>query len=95
MSLSENDVRKVAHLARLTITEEEISEFTHQLGKVLGLADLLAEVPTENVDPLVHAIELSNVLQPDIVQPSLSRGESLQNSPSSDAECFRVPAVLG
>lgn len=95
MTLSETEVRRVAHLARLSISEDELPEMTVQLAKVLGLVDQLGEVDTDGVEPLVHAIEITNVLQPDRIQPSLNRDEVLQNAPSSDSECFRVPAVLG
>ncbi len=95
MTLSEAEVRRVAHLARLSIAEDELPELTAQLGNVLGLVDQLGEVDTTGVAPLVHAIEITNVLQPDRTQPSLARDEVLQNAPSSDSECFRVPAVLG
>lgn len=95
MTLSESEVRRVAHLARLSISDEELPELTRQLTQVLGLVDQLGEVNTDGVEPLVHAIEISNVLQPDVIQPSLSRDEVLHNAPSSDSECFRVPAVLG
>ncbi|MFN8740570.1 MAG: Asp-tRNA(Asn)/Glu-tRNA(Gln) amidotransferase subunit GatC [Pirellula sp.] len=95
MTLSEAEVRRVAHLARLSISDEELPEMTTQLANVLGLVDQLGEVNTDGVEPLVHAIEITNVLQPDRSQPSLVRDEVLQNAPSSDSECFRVPAVLG
>ena len=95
MALSEAEVRRVAHLARLSITDEELPAVTMQLASVLGLADQLGEVDTVGVEPLVHAIEITNVLQLDQSQPSLVRDEVLQNAPSSDSECFRVPAVLG
>jgi len=95
MTLTESDVKRVAHLARLSISDSELPELTKQLSRVLGLMDQLGEVDTAGVEPLVHAIEITNVLQPDIVQPSLVRDDVLYNAPSSDSECFRVPAVLG
>ena len=95
MTLSESDVRRVAHLARLSISDQELPELTKQLSKVLELVDQLEGVDTSGVEPLVHAIEISNVLQADLLAPSLPRDEVLHNAPSSDQECFRVPAVLG
>ncbi len=93
--LTIEDVKRVANLARLDFTEEELSEITVQLGKVVTLIDELSTVNTEGVEPMVHAIELANILAADSVKPSLDRAEALKNAPSADDECFRVPAVLG
>lgn len=95
MSLSIDDVRRVANLARLEFSESELGEITKQLGNVVALVDELSQVNTEGVEPMVHAIELNNVLAADVVKPSLERTEALKNAPSADEECFRVPAVLG
>ena len=95
MALSAEDVIRIGNLARLSLTPAEVVELTDQLGKIVGLVEQLAEVDTENVVPMVHAFDLQNVLAPDVQVASLSRDETLQNAPSSDSECFRVPAVLG
>ena len=95
MALSAEDVIRIGNLARLSLTPAEVVELTEKLGKIVGLVERLAEVDTENVVPMVHAFELQNVLAPDVQVASLSRDEVLQNAPSSDSECFRVPAVLG
>ena len=95
MSLRIDDVRRVANLARLEFSESELGEITEQLGKVVALVDELGQVDTEGVEPMVHAMELTNVLAADIVKPSLDRTEALKNAPNCDQECFRVPAVLG
>ena len=95
MALSAEDVIRIGNLARLSLTPAEVAELTDKLGKIVGLVEQLTEVDTENVEPMVHALELQNVLAPDVQVASLSRDEALQNAPSSDSECFRVPAVLG
>ena len=95
MALSVEDVIRIGNLARLSLTPDEVVELTTKLGQIVGLVEQLAEVDTENVEPMVHAFDLQNVLAADIRKPSLSRDEALQNAPSSDSECFRVPAVLG
>ena len=95
MALSAEDVMRIGNLARLSLTQVEVTELTDSLGKIVGLVEQLAEVDTENVEPMVHAFDLQNVLAPDECSSSLSRDEALQNAPSSDSECFRVPAVLG
>ena len=95
MALSAEDVIRIGNLARLSLTPSEVVEFTDKLGKIVGLVEQLSEVNTEDVEPMVHAFDLQNVLAPDVRAPSLSRDDALRNAPSSDSECFRVPAVLG
>ena len=95
MALSAEDVIRIGNLARLSLTSSEVVELTDKLGKIVGLVEQLSEVNTEDVEPMVHAFDLQNVLAQDVYGPSLSREDALRNAPSSDSECFRVPAVLG
>ncbi len=68
---------------------------TRQLGKILDYVDKLSELETGAVAPMAHAVELTNVFAADELRPSLTRDEALANAPKRDAECYRVPAVLG
>jgi aspartyl-tRNA(Asn)/glutamyl-tRNA(Gln) amidotransferase subunit C len=95
MSLSRADVEKVALLARLRLNEDELATMTDQLGQIVGYVDQLAEVNTDGVEPMAHAIELSNVFKDDRVAPSLPQDEALANAPHHDARGYLVPAVLG
>ena len=95
MSLDRQQVAKIAYLARLSLTEAELDEMTQQLVKIVDLVDQLSEVNTDGVEPMVHAIELQNVLQQDEIKSSLPREKALANAPDADEECFRVSAVLG
>ena len=95
MSLSQADVQRIAHLARLQLSEEELAAYSVQLQAIVAFVDQLQAVDTSGVEPMVHAIELSNVLAVDEVREGLSRDAALSNSPDHDDECFRVPAVLG
>lgn len=95
MSLDRQQVAKIAYLARLSLTDSELAEMTQQLGKIVDLVDQLSEVNTDGVEPMVHAIELQNVLQQDGIKSSLPREKALANAPDADEECFRVSAVLG
>ena len=94
MSLDRFQVAKIALLARLSLSELELDSATDQLGKIVDLFHQLDQVDTDGVEPLVHAIELHNVLAVDQVVPSIVRELALQNAPSADEECFRVNAVL-
>ena len=95
MSLTREDVEKVALLARLRLTPEELEQMTSQLGQVLGYIQQLEELDTEGVEPLAHPLDLFNVLADDELQQGLSRDKALAAAPKSDDECFLVPAVLG
>lgn len=95
MSLSKSEVEKVALLARLRLTADELETMTSQLGQVLGYIQQLDELDTSDVEPLAHSLDLENVLADDELSPSLPRDKALAASPKSDDECFLVPAVLG
>ncbi len=95
MGLSAEDVIRIANLSRLYLAPGEMDDLTVKLGKIVKLVDQLSEVDTENVEPMVHAFDLQNVLARDVCGESLARTEALKNAPASDSECFRVPAVLG
>lgn len=94
MSLTSEQVRKVASLARLELSDAELSDLGAKLGQTLDYVARLNELDTEGVEPLVHAIELSNVLRPDVLAPSLPRERGLANSPRTDGKHFLVPAIL-
>lgn len=95
MKISRAEVEKVSLLGRLLLSESEIDTMTHQLGDILAYMDLLGEVDTDGVQPMAHAVEVTDVFRADEVRPSLDREQALANAPSRDAECYLVPAVLG
>jgi aspartyl-tRNA(Asn)/glutamyl-tRNA(Gln) amidotransferase subunit C len=95
MSLSRQDVAKVASLARLALSADELDRMTGELQKIVGLVSQLAEVDTSSVAPLAHPLDSENVFRADDPQPSLTTAEALQSAPRHDGECFLVPAVLG
>lgn len=93
--LTREEVRKVALLGRLKLSDAELEDYASKLGQILGYVEMLSELDTEEVEPLVHAIELSNVFRPDEVQPSLPREQALANAPKTDGRFFLVPQILG
>jgi aspartyl-tRNA(Asn)/glutamyl-tRNA(Gln) amidotransferase subunit C len=95
MSLSRQEVERVSLLARLELTDAELAQMTTQLGQILAYVDQLSELETDAVEPMAHAVQLTNVFAADERRPSLSRDEALGNAPKRDEECYRVPAVLG
>ena len=68
---------------------------TEQLGHIVAYVDQLAEVDTEGIEPMAHAVEVSNVFAEDEVRPSLPREEALATAPHHNQEAYLVPAVLG
>ncbi|MBN2024634.1 MAG: Asp-tRNA(Asn)/Glu-tRNA(Gln) amidotransferase subunit GatC [Pirellulales bacterium] len=95
MSISRDEVEKVALLARLALAPDELTTMTAEMAKILGYMDLLREVDTEHVEPMAHALDVADVFRDDEVRPSLTRDDALANAPARDEECYRVPAVLG
>ena len=95
MSLSRQDVERVALLARLELSHAEVEQMTLQLAAILDYVDQLGELDTERVEPMSHAVPLHSVFAPDQQRASLARDEALANAPKRDDACYRVPAVLG
>ena len=94
MQLSRNAVEQVASLARLKLDQEALSRMSHDLAEIISFVEQLDTLNTDNVEPLAHAAELSNVLADDAIAPSLPRDAALANAPKHDGECYLVPAVL-
>jgi aspartyl-tRNA(Asn)/glutamyl-tRNA(Gln) amidotransferase subunit C len=87
-------VRKVAKLARLALSDAEIEEFTGQLGAILGYVEKMNELDTTGVEPLAHCLPISNVFRADEVRESLGTEKTLANAPDRDGSFFKVPKIL-
>jgi aspartyl-tRNA(Asn)/glutamyl-tRNA(Gln) amidotransferase subunit C len=94
MALSPDDVRWVAHLARLELSEAELEMMARQLSSILDYVNQLQQVNTEGVEPLAHPLPLQNVFRADEPAPSLSVDEALANAPDRRGPFYAVPAVL-
>jgi aspartyl-tRNA(Asn)/glutamyl-tRNA(Gln) amidotransferase subunit C len=94
MSLATNDVVKVALLARLRLSPEEVKTFTDQLNAIVDYVTQLQEVDTAGVEPLAHGVELRNIFRDDARGTALDREQALANAPKRDRVAFLVPAVL-
>jgi len=92
--IDQAQVRKVARLSRLDLTEAEIEEFTDQLCAILDYVEKMNELDTENVEPLAHCLPVSNVFREDSVKESLGTENTLANAPQRDGEFFKVPKIL-
>ncbi|MBO6794893.1 MAG: Asp-tRNA(Asn)/Glu-tRNA(Gln) amidotransferase subunit GatC [Balneolaceae bacterium] len=94
MSVSEKEVRYVADLARLKLSENEVNSLAKDMNSILGYMDLLNEIDTSNVEPLEHVIDLNSRLRKDEAKTPLSHDEALKNAPDADSDYFRVPKVI-
>lgn len=94
MALSTDDVRHVAMLARLALTDDEIERLAPQLGDILAYAEQVGEVATTDVEPTTHPYPLANVTRPDEPRPSLPRELVLGAAPEVDQDRFAVPRIL-
>lgn len=96
MPLTDDDVRKLALLARLELNESEVAKVRPQLDSILGFVEKLSELDTEGVEPMTTALDVDNRWREDVSDSAgLSREQALANSPAHDGEYFLVPPVLG
>ena len=94
MPIDREQVEHVARLARLAFTPEELDRFTEQLGKIIGYAERVGELATQDVPPTAHPLPLRNVFRDDVTKPSLPQGKALSTAPESDQDRFMVPRIL-
>lgn len=87
------EVEHVAKLARLSLSEEEKEMFSRQLGDILEYVDQLNEVNTDNVEPMAHAIPITNVMREDEVKCEFTREELMANAPDEEDGFFKVPKI--
>jgi aspartyl-tRNA(Asn)/glutamyl-tRNA(Gln) amidotransferase subunit C len=93
--ISPGDVRHLAKLARLAVTEEELEVFAGQLGVILDSVAQVGEVAADDIPPTSHAVPLTNVFRADLVRPGLTPQQALSGAPSAEGDRFRVPRILG
>ena len=92
--IDEAEVRKVAKLARLDLTDAEVQEFTGQLVAILDYVGAMNRLDTDGVEPLAHCLPITNCLREDVVCPSLGADKALANAPDRDEDFFKVPKIL-
>ena len=92
--MTPEQVRWVAHLARLELTDAELATMTRQLSAIVEYVDLLRQVNTDGVEPLAHPLQVHNAFRADEPRPSLPVDEALANAPDRRGDFFGVPAVL-
>jgi len=93
-NITADDVRKVAHLARLELPEDTIATYTGQLERILDYVDQLQAVDTEGVPATTRAVEVVNVTREDKVEATEVREDLLEQAPLREGDFFRVPKIL-
>jgi aspartyl-tRNA(Asn)/glutamyl-tRNA(Gln) amidotransferase subunit C len=94
MSLSAEQARWVAHLARLDLSDAELALLTPQVSAIIDYVNQLRRVCTEGVEPVAHPLPISNVFRNDTPEPSLPVDKALSNAPDRRGDFYGVPAVL-
>lgn len=94
MSVTDKDVRYIADLARLQLSEDEVKSFAQDMNQILKYMERLEELDTSDVEPLEHVIDLKSRLRPDKVEKPISHEDALKNAPDADSDYFRVPKVI-
>lgn len=95
MALSDDDIRKLAKLARLRLSDDEVASIGPQLKSILGFVEQLSELDTEDVEPMTTALDIDNRWRADEIVPSLEPDVAVRTAPATDGEHFLVPPVLG
>ena len=91
--ISKEEVKHVAKLARLELTDDEVEKYSKQLGDILKHVEQINEVDTQGVEPMPHAIPVYNVMREDVVKYEETKEELLKNAPYEEDGFFRVPKI--
>lgn len=93
-NISLDQVRRVAALARLAMSDDELSRMQHDIDAILGYVAELDRVDVTGIEPTFHAVPIDAPLRPDVVLPSLPVSEALSQAPEVESSGFAVPKVL-
>ena len=94
MQIDKDTVAKIAHLARLEVSEQESQELVGDMNKILDFMAKLNEVDTNNVEPLIYMTNEVNTLREDLVKKEITHEEALANAPEQDGKHFLVAKVI-
>jgi aspartyl-tRNA(Asn)/glutamyl-tRNA(Gln) amidotransferase subunit C len=94
MSVTIEDVKYMANLARLQLSDEEAAGLVKDMNDILGYMELLGQVDTSDIPPLEHVADTEAGFRPDKAHPPLDHEEALKNAPDADSDYFRVPRVI-
>jgi aspartyl-tRNA(Asn)/glutamyl-tRNA(Gln) amidotransferase subunit C len=95
MPISEEDVRHVATLARLALTDEQVTTLQHELSSILGHIDDIQKLDLRDVEPTAHPLDVVNITRADEPRPGLTQAEALANAPEASEGAFVIPRIVG
>lgn len=94
MKITDELVDHIAHLARLKFEGDKKIAIRQDMENIISFMEVLSELPTDDVEPLIFMNDAVNVLREDIPVVSISQAEALKNAPKKDSDYFRIPKVL-
>ena len=94
MEITRELVGYVARLAQLRLDEEQQEQAAKDLARMIGYVDKMAELDTEGVEPMSHALPVKNVFREDEIRESMEREKVLQNAPKTKDGCFLAPRTV-
>jgi aspartyl-tRNA(Asn)/glutamyl-tRNA(Gln) amidotransferase subunit C len=94
MKVDEALVRRIAHLARIKVTDDDVQHLEGELTSILGFVELLSEVDTDNVEPMTSAVDTSMLQREDVVTDGGYADDIVKNAPEKDDHYFMVPKVV-
>jgi len=94
VKITRDEVQRVARLARLELSAEELDAMTGQMDAILAYVEKLDELDTAGIEPTSHAVPMENAFREDLVRPSLGTEKALAAAPAGQNGCFQVPKVI-
>lgn len=94
MSISREEIKHIADLARINITDAELDKYTETLSDIVDMANEISKLNTDDVKPTAHILENVNVFRKDEVEPSYDRDKILVNAPTKESGCISLPKVV-
>jgi aspartyl-tRNA(Asn)/glutamyl-tRNA(Gln) amidotransferase subunit C len=95
MAISEEQVRHVALLARLELSDDEIEQIGGDLNSILEHIDEIQQLDLEGVEPTAHPLDVVNMTRKDVIKPGLSQDDALKNAPEVESGSFVIPQIVG
>jgi len=94
MKINQQDVEHVARLARLSLNPDDLKTMTGQMDAILGYVDKLNELDTSGIEPMAHAVPMSNAFREDEITEPIGVEQALQNAPQRNDNYFKVPKII-
>lgn len=92
--ITKEQVKRMADLAHLAVTEEEVEAYQEKLQSMLTYVDQLSELNTDDVEPTTHVLHQTNVFREDVQKQTITQEEALKNAPDKQDGYFKVPPIL-